>query len=257
MDNSKSIKMYKFNTKYFLSLPNKIRYLENCIKNKVILRFVYIFSIMDNEIEKIKIMKRFYYLFNKEVWDYISETIKDEKVFIYFAHKVNWRKLTIRVIESLNSKNEDDKIFSDEFIGENLAKLNQKELLANCRFNNIFIKKYRENLNLDLVALYQNVTKITIRNLNLNPLMILKNQYIKNIEIDYFPNMNWEKFFSSFIGLNIEYLIKLSPVLNKNPKFFELILNNKNNSDELKKLLKEDLNIIEKTLNIKLINNYN
>jgi hypothetical protein len=243
---------FKFNSVYFSNLPDKVRYLEKCIKEKVKLQFIRIFGLVESEKEKILIMKKFYYLFTKDVWDYLSNEIKNEKILEYFAHRVNWGIITERVIASLNSKNEDDKIFSEEFIGNNLAKLRQTLIIEKCRLSNIFIKKFPDNLNLELVAMYQNVTKTAIKSLNLNPILILKNNNIKTIEPDFFPTMNWEKFFKSYFGMDIPTMKKLAPIFNSNIKYFEIILANNKNSSELKELLKLDFNSIENEIGIKV-----
>jgi hypothetical protein len=240
----------EFNEAYFLKLPDKIRYIENLLRKKTQVRFVYIFNLV-SDLEKTKIMKRFAFRFNKDIWDYISETEKDEKNLEYFSHKVNWNTITKRVIDSLNTKNEDDKIFSEEFIGNNLGKLFQRPLLEQCRFSNVFIKKYADNLDLDLVALHQPVSKTMIKFLSLNPVGILKNKYIKTIEKDWFPSANWQKFLMTFDGLTLEMVKKLSNIFNENITLLSILMKNPKNSEDLQTFLsKSNLETLRETLGI-------
>lgn len=223
-----------FSEEYFAALPDKIRYIETCMRNKQPIRFVYVLGLVEDK-DRILILKRFYNYFSRDVWDYITETEKNEEILEYFSHKVNWNKITRRVIESLLSKNEDDKIFSDEFIGRNLAKLQQYNIIKSCKLSNAFIKKYAANLDLYAVALYQNVTGKTIRLLKLNPIPLLRNKAVKTIEKDWFPNANWEKILSSFDGLDLEIVRKLG-FLTKEPYYISVILKNPKNQTDLKNI---------------------
>jgi len=226
--------MRTFNEKYFIVLPDKIRYIENCIRSKIPINFIAILQIVSGA-DRTRIAKRFHFLFNRNVWEYFSETEMNEDNLDYFSNKVNWVKITARVVESLNSRNGNDKIFSEEFIGRNLGKLQQQTIIKECRLSNGFIKKYSENLDLYAVASYQNVTSKTIKLLKLNPIPLIRNKHVKALDKDCFPAANWVKILSGFNGMTVGMLSKLA-FLKDDFTLLKIILDNPSNSSDLKDL---------------------